>query len=93
MMGWCGTMWPGWIVWWIIHHGGPPPPPGPDPWWRNLVRGIIGAIGGIGAVSVFGPMLSNATLIETAGAAFFGGVFLGSLADSLMAAGRSNVRG
>jgi hypothetical protein len=93
MMGWCGTMWPGWFVWWILHHRvGPPPPPDPDPWWRNIVRGIIGVIGGIGAVKIIGPDYPDAGLVGTAVLSFFGGVFLGSLADSVMAAGRSNVR-
>ena len=93
MIGWCGTMWPGWFLWWLLHHGGRPPIPDPEPWWRNIARGLIGAMGGIGAVTVFAPMLGDASLAETAGVAFFGGVFLGSLADSVMAAGRGQSRG
>jgi hypothetical protein len=92
MMGWCGTMWPGWFLWWLIHHGGRPPIPDPEPWWRNLVRGVIGAIGGIGAVTIIGPDFQDPGLVGTGVLAFFGGVFLGSLADSVMAAGRGQAR-
>lgn len=88
MMGWCGTMWPGWLIWWILHHGGNPPPPPPDPWWRMIMRGVIGAIGGVIAVKIIGPDYQDAGLIGTGVLGFFGGVFLGSLADSLMGMAR-----
>ena len=77
MMGWCGTKWPGW-------RPGPKPDPDPEPWWRDVLSGVIGALGGIGSVIVFGPMLGDATLVETAIAGFFGGVFLGSAANAAM---------
>ncbi len=84
MMGWCGTRWPGWF--W--HNRPRPPVPDPEPWWRDVVGGIIGAIGGVGAVVVFAPVLNGASLAETAATAFFGGVFLGSLANGVMGASR-----
>ena len=46
MMGWCGTKWPGWWRW------PRPPHPDPEPLWR-LVDGILGAVGGVIAVSLF----------------------------------------
>ena len=85
MIGWCGTRWPGW--WWRWPRP-PVPDPDPWPWYRDIVGGLIGAVGGVGAVTVFAPMLGDATLIETAVTAFFGGVFLGSAANSAMGAGR-----
>jgi hypothetical protein len=93
MFGWCGTMWPGWFLWWLLHHGGRPPIPDPDPApWRTIVRGVIGAIGGIGAVTVFGPMLTNSGLAETALTAAGGGLFLGSIGDTVMAMGKGSAR-
>jgi len=83
MIGWCGTRWPGW--WWRWPH---PPIPDPEPWWRDIFGGIIGAVGGAGAVVIFAPMLAEATLMETAATAFFGGVFLGSLGHTLMGAAK-----
>lgn len=81
MIGWCGTRWPGW--WWRLPR---PPIPDPEPWWRDVLGGVIGAVGGAGAVIVFAPMLVDASLTEVAATAFFGGVFLGSLGHSLMGA-------
>ena len=75
MMGWCGTKWPGW-------WRGPHPHPDPEPWWR-IVDGVIGAIGGIVAFVVFGPMIGDAGLISMAMVSFFGGNFLGSLAEGV----------
>jgi hypothetical protein len=37
---------------------------------------------------VFAPMLAEASLMETAATAFFGGVFLGGLGHSLMGAAK-----
>ena len=74
MMGWCGTKWPGW---W---RGGPRPGPWPEPWWIP----VLGAIGGIGAWVVFGPELGRGGgLLAVTTIAFFGGMFLGSLGDTL----------
>lgn len=87
MMGWCGTRWPGWF--WELIRRKPPPPPDPDnPVWHDIAGGLIGAIGGAGAVIVFAPMLVEASLTEIAATAFFGGVFLGSLANGLMGMAR-----
>ena len=86
MMGWCGTRWPGWILWWIRHHNPNPPDP-PEP-WRDLLGSLIGAVGGAGAVVIFGPMLNDAGLVGTAMTAFFGGVFLGTAATDLMGLAR-----
>jgi hypothetical protein len=83
MMGWCGTKWPGWRPWPKPH-----PDPDPEPWWREALSGLIGAGGGVIVAIVFEPMLGNATLAETALATFMGGVFLGSLGNSLMGAAR-----
>lgn len=92
MMGWCGTMWPGWLIWYILHHHGNPPPPDPEPWWRFILRGVIGAIGGVIAVKIIGPDYQDAGLIGTAVISFFGGVALGSLSDGLMGAVRGGAR-
>lgn len=81
MMGWCGTKWPGW-------RPGPKPDPDPEPWWRDILTGLIGAVGGVGAVTVFGPQLGDAGLIGTSIAGFFGGVFLGSAVQGVMGASR-----
>ena len=89
MMGWCGTMWPGWIIWWILHHGGNPPPPPPDPWWRMIMRGVIGAIGGVIAVKIIGPDYQDAGLIGTGVLGFFGGVFEKSTGTALARAAAS----
>lgn len=38
--GWCGTLWPGWILEWLRHHhpvGPPDPDPGP---WSKQAAGI-----------------------------------------------------
>lgn len=35
LVGWCGTKYPGW---WRN-----PPPPDPEPWWRSIFDGVIGA--------------------------------------------------
>jgi len=86
MMGWCGTRWPGWFLWWILHHKPNPPDP-PEP-WRDLLGSLIGAVGGIGAVTILAPVLNGATLAETGATAFFGGVFLGSVANDLMGMAR-----
>lgn len=75
MMGWCGTKWPGW-------RPGPKPDPDPEPWW-SLVDGVIGAIGGIVAWVVFGPMLGDGGLLTTGLVTFMGGVFLSSLASGV----------
>ena len=75
MMGWCGTKWPGW-------RPGPKPDPDPEPWW-SLVDGVIGAIGGIVALVVFGPMLGDGGLLTTGLVTFMGGVFLSSLASGV----------
>jgi hypothetical protein len=74
MMGWCGTKWPGW------RPG--KPDPDPEPWW-SLVDGVIGAIGGIVAWVVFGPMLGDGGLLTTGLVTFMGGVFLSSLASGV----------
>jgi hypothetical protein len=75
MMGWCGTLWPGW-------WRGPHPHPDPEPWWR-IVEGVIGAIGGVVASIVFGQMVQGAGLLDMAVVSFFGGTFLGSLAQGV----------
>lgn len=83
MMGWCGTKWPGWWRW---PH--PKPDPDPEPWWRDLLGGLIGAAGGIGAVTVFGPEITDAGLMGSAMTGFFGGVFLGSVARGALGMAR-----
>ena len=80
MMGWCGTKWPGW-------RPGPRPGPDPEPWW-NIVDGLIGAVGGIAAMTVFEPMVGEAGLLASGMVAFFGGTFAGSAVDSLMGMGK-----
>jgi hypothetical protein len=81
MMGWCGTKWPGWRPW-------PKPDPDPEPWWKEVLSGLIGAAGGIGAAVIIGPDFQNIGLAETALLGFGGGVFLGSLGNGLMGAAR-----
>lgn len=76
MMGWCGTKWPGW---W---RGPRPPGPDPEPWW-SLVDGVIGAIGGVVAWVVFGPLFPESGLLGISVISFAGGVFLGSLASGV----------
>lgn len=77
MMGWCGTKWPGWWRW-------PRPPiPDPEPWW-HLADGIIGGIGGIAALVLFGPMLDGEGLFTTAAVCFAGGLFAGTVIQSVM---------
>ncbi len=84
MMGWCGTKWPGW-------RPGPKPDPDPEPWW-SLVDGVIGAVGGIVAWVVFGPMLDGGGLLTTGLVTFMGGVFLSSLAGGVgLGAKRSGI--
>jgi len=85
MMGWCGTKWPGW-------RPGPKPDPDPEPWWRDVLSGVIGAVGGIGAVTIIGPEYADAGLIGTGVLGFFGGVFLGSLGGAIMGMGKSSAR-
>jgi len=75
MMGWCGTKWPGW-------RPGPKPDPDPEPWW-NLVDGVIGAIGGVVAWVVFGPMFPESGMLGMSVISFAGGVFLSSLASGV----------
>jgi uncharacterized membrane protein YeaQ/YmgE (transglycosylase-associated protein family) len=53
-----------------------------------IVRGVIGAIGGVIAVKIIGPDYQDAGLIGTGVLGFFGGVFLGSLADSVRGVAR-----
>lgn len=77
MYGWCGTKWPGW---W---RG--PRPPQPDPWW--WIVSVVGAVGGVVAVAVFESAMGDAGFLGTAVTAFAGGVFFGSIADSLGGAG------
>ena len=75
MLGWCGTIWPGW-------RPGPHPHPDPDPWWW-IIR-FIGAVGGIVAARYFGPMVGMDTgVVPMAVVSFFGGTFLGSVAEGL----------
>ena len=75
MMGWCGTRWPGW---W---RG--PRPPQPDPWW--WIVGLAGALGGIGATMVFGPIFDGPgnSWAEASVLGFFGGVLLGNIVDGI----------
>ena len=73
MMGWCGTKWPGW---W---RG--PRPPQPDPWW--WIVSLAGAVGGIGAMVVFQPVIHDAGFLASAATSCAGGIFLGSLVDGL----------
>ena len=82
MMGWCGTKWPGW---WRFP---PKPDPDPEPWWRDILGGLIGAVGGIGAAVIIGPDFQGMGLLETAVLGFGGGVFLGSVGNALMGAAR-----
>jgi hypothetical protein len=74
MMGWCGTLWPGW---WKVPH----PHPDPDPWWW-IIR-IVGAAGGIGAWVVLGPLFDNGGLAAMTVVSFFGGTFAGSVVEGL----------
>ncbi|HEX6219401.1 MAG TPA: hypothetical protein VFZ35_09035 [Sphingomicrobium sp.] len=84
MMGWCGTKWPGW--WWRWPRPNPPDPP--EPWWRDILSGIIGAIGGIGALTIIGPDFQDMGLMGTAVLGFFGGVTLASIGSAVMGMGR-----
>ena len=84
MMGWCGTKWPGWWRW----PRPPKPDPDPEPWWRDILGGVIGAVGGVGAAVIIGPDFQGMGLLETAVLGFGGGVFLGSLGNALMGAAR-----
>ena len=68
------------------------PPPDPEPWWRFILRGVIGAIGGVIAVKIIGPDYQDAGLIGTAVISFFGGVALGSISDGLMGVVRGGAR-
>jgi len=90
MMGWCGTMWPGWLIWYILHHKPNPPDP-PEP-WRELLIAVIGAIGGVIAVRIIGPDYQDAGLMGTGLIAFFGGTFLGSAAGIVMNMAKGGAR-
>ena len=79
MMGWCGTKWPGW-------WRGPHPVPDPEPWW-DLAAGVLGAIGGIVAGSVFHPLIGDAGVMVTALTAFFGGTFVATFVGALLSMG------
>jgi hypothetical protein len=90
MMGWCGTRWPGWILWWILHHKPNPPDP-PEP-WRELLISVLGAVGGVIAVRIIGPDYPDAGLMGTALIAFFGGTFLGTAAGTVMNMAKGGAR-
>jgi hypothetical protein len=95
MIGWCGTRYPGWF-WDLIRHRppvGPGPGPDPDPtWFQGLIRGLIGAVGGAGAVLVFQPAIAEAGFLGLAVTAFFGGGFLGSVSEPMPGLGIRPVR-
>jgi len=69
----------------ILHHKPNPPDP-PEP-WREAIISLIGAAGGLGAVTVIGPAFPEAGLMGTGLLAFFGGVFLASLGGTAMGDG------
>ena len=65
LIGWCGTKYPGW---WRN-----PPPPDPEPWWRNIMVGLVGAGGGVLAINLIGAGMPDAGIIGVALASFAGG--------------------
>lgn len=72
IVGWCGTLWPGW-------WRGPRPTPQPDPWWRIAgISAIGGLVGGFLVTQVF-P--SEVSLVTISIGAFVGGRVLGNLYD------------
>jgi hypothetical protein len=79
LIGWCGTKWPGW--WWGPKGPYGPKKPQPDPW--RIFGGIIGALGGVGAVIVLRPVIADAGLLATGVTAFFGGTFLGDVVGAV----------
>jgi hypothetical protein len=65
MMGWCGTRVP----------GRPPigPDPDPEPWWRTIALGVIGAVAGVIVVAALGNHFASAGMFGTALLALGGG--------------------
>lgn len=64
MMGWCGTRVPG---------RPPKPDPDPEPWWRIIALGVIGAIAGVVVVAALGSHFASAGMFGTALLALGGG--------------------
>lgn len=62
LMGWCGTKYPGW---W--RH---PNPPDPEPWWRVIIEGAIGAGAAVVVGNTLGGGLADAGLAGVALAGF-----------------------
>lgn len=89
IIGWCGTGWP------IRLRGGggglEPGDWGPPGCW--VCGRIIGAIGGIVAVYVFGAQIASAGGVGTAILAFFGGSFLAEVAGAITKAATKTKRG
>lgn len=82
MIGWCGTKWPGW---WGPNGPFGPKTPQPDPW--RIFGGVIGAIGGVGAIILFKDLIGDAGLVTTGAVAFFGGSFAADVVSGLTGMG------
>ena len=65
LVGWCGTKYPGW---WRN-----PPPPDPEPWWRSIFYGVIGAGAAILVGSAIGESLGDFGLAGIVVAGFAAG--------------------
>ena len=82
LIGWCGTKWPGW-------RPGPKPGPDPEPWWRNLLDGIVGAGAAVLVTNAVGAELSSAGFVGLAVVAFAAGSVAKEILGSVLgAAGR-----
>ena len=65
LMGWCGTKYPGW---WRN-----PPPPDPEPWWRVVLDGVLGAGVAIAVGNALGESIAGFGLAGIVVAGFAAG--------------------
>lgn len=79
-IGWCGTLWPGWIIWKLLHPHSPDPGPGPDPWLSIMVNSVIGVVGGVaGAYAVSQALPGEVSLVTVSIGAFVGARVAGNV--------------
>jgi hypothetical protein len=79
LVGWCGTKYPGWWK-------GPKGPPEPEPWWRDVLFGVIGAGVAVAVSNSFGGGLATAGLFAEGLIAFAAGAVSRDVAGAALGA-------
>jgi hypothetical protein len=75
--GWCGTPYPGWLLYWLLHHGPPPPPPDGYQWLISKGIGVVGGI--VGGLAFHQAFSSGQDVTALVAATSSVGAFVGSI--------------